>query len=307
MSRPSCRWRCGCMRSVYRCAAAVARGGGAAGRRGPALHPLPHRHAAGGARADRGRDPDFPGRLGPVSWCRWCFRRPHTKPLTVLIPEFVTKNYIDYGLINAAGAIAIIVPGPGRDLPQPLPGAAACSPARSNDASRRLEAPWARPSRRSSSSSRTGAGHRAGSRRCDRRRLTVFIGCGTSYNLALSLAALANAAGRPAIAVPGGEWLDRPAELLAGAAAGCMWWRCRAAARPPRPWRPPRPAAPPGVRHGDHLRDATAPRPQLRPAAFCAETHPAEGIVMTSSASLMLLLGLQLLGYRSIRHRCRRR
>ena len=33
-----------------------------------------------------------------------------TKPLTVLIPEFVTKNFIDYGLITASGAIAIIIP-----------------------------------------------------------------------------------------------------------------------------------------------------------------------------------------------------
>lgn len=33
-----------------------------------------------------------------------------TKPLTVLIPEFVTKNFIDYGLITASGAIAITVP-----------------------------------------------------------------------------------------------------------------------------------------------------------------------------------------------------
>src|SRR5215470_3742964 len=38
----------------------------------------------------------------------------------------------------------------------------------------------------------------------------VFIGCGTSYNLALSLASLANASGRPAIAVPGGEWAEVP-------------------------------------------------------------------------------------------------
>ena len=36
--------------------------------------------------------------------------------------------------------------------------------------------------------------------------VTVFVGCGTSYNLALSLAAQANAVGRRAIAVPGGEW-----------------------------------------------------------------------------------------------------
>ena len=33
-----------------------------------------------------------------------------TKPLTVLIPEFVTRNYIDYGLINAAGIVAILLP-----------------------------------------------------------------------------------------------------------------------------------------------------------------------------------------------------
>lgn len=33
-----------------------------------------------------------------------------TKPLTVLIPEFVTRNYIDFGLMNAAGVLAIIPP-----------------------------------------------------------------------------------------------------------------------------------------------------------------------------------------------------
>lgn len=33
-----------------------------------------------------------------------------TKPLTVLIPEFATKNYVDYGLINAAGILAMIPP-----------------------------------------------------------------------------------------------------------------------------------------------------------------------------------------------------
>ncbi|MET1536740.1 carbohydrate ABC transporter permease [Burkholderia sola] len=33
-----------------------------------------------------------------------------TKPLTVLIPEFVSRNYVDYGLMNAAGMLAIIPP-----------------------------------------------------------------------------------------------------------------------------------------------------------------------------------------------------
>ncbi len=32
------------------------------------------------------------------------------KPLTVLIPEFAGKNFVDYGLIMASGTIAIIVP-----------------------------------------------------------------------------------------------------------------------------------------------------------------------------------------------------
>ncbi|RWE70439.1 carbohydrate ABC transporter permease [Mesorhizobium sp.] len=33
-----------------------------------------------------------------------------TKPLTVLIPEFAGKNFVDYGLIMAGGSIAIAVP-----------------------------------------------------------------------------------------------------------------------------------------------------------------------------------------------------
>ena len=33
-----------------------------------------------------------------------------TKPLTVLIPEFTTKNFADYGLMNAAGAVALLPP-----------------------------------------------------------------------------------------------------------------------------------------------------------------------------------------------------
>jgi multiple sugar transport system permease protein len=38
------------------------------------------------------------------------FSPTQTKPLTVLIPEFAGKNFIDYGLITAAGSIAIVVP-----------------------------------------------------------------------------------------------------------------------------------------------------------------------------------------------------
>jgi multiple sugar transport system permease protein len=38
------------------------------------------------------------------------FSQKVTKPLTVLIPEFAGKNFIDYGLIMASGTIAILVP-----------------------------------------------------------------------------------------------------------------------------------------------------------------------------------------------------
>ena len=38
------------------------------------------------------------------------FSPKNTKPLTVLIPEFAGKNFIDYGLIMAGGSIAIVVP-----------------------------------------------------------------------------------------------------------------------------------------------------------------------------------------------------
>ena len=44
-----------------------------------------------------------------------------TKPLTVLIPEFVTRNYVDYGLMNAAGDHRHRSPGAAGDVPQPLP------------------------------------------------------------------------------------------------------------------------------------------------------------------------------------------
>jgi len=127
--------------------------------------------------------------------------------------------------------------------------------------------------------------------------VTAFIGCGTSYNLALSLAALSNAAGRSAIAVPGGEWLNRPGSYWPD------WSKAHVVAL---------------SRSGETTETVAAARASRAAGAFVtaitceagsdltkncdrllfAETHPAEGIVMTSSASLMLLLGTQLLGYK---------
>lgn len=125
----------------------------------------------------------------------------------------------------------------------------------------------------------------------------VFIGCGTSYNLALSLAALCNDTGRAAIAVPGGEWLNRPhvywphwqkTHVIALSRSG-ETTETVAAAKASR-------AAGAFVTGITVERDSSLARNCNR--LLAAETHPKEGIVMTVSASLMLLLGIVSLGHK---------
>lgn len=125
--------------------------------------------------------------------------------------------------------------------------------------------------------------------------VTIFVGCGTSYNLALSLAAHANASGRRSIAVPGGEWANRPrsywpaggkVHVVALSRSGETTETVAAA----------KASLAAGMfvtgitMEADSALAKTCDRPVL------AQTHPSEGIVMTTSASLMLLLGLELLG-----------
>jgi glucosamine--fructose-6-phosphate aminotransferase (isomerizing) len=126
--------------------------------------------------------------------------------------------------------------------------------------------------------------------------IMVFVGCGTSYNLALSLAALANAAGHAAIGVPGAEWLNgaqnfwprwKQAHVVALSRSG-ETTETVAAARATR-------AAGGFVTGITMEKDSALAKNSDR--VVLAETHPAEGIVMTSSASLMLLLGTELLGH----------
>ena len=126
--------------------------------------------------------------------------------------------------------------------------------------------------------------------------LNVYVGCGTSYNIALSLAALSNEAGRSAIAVPGGEWLNRPhvhwphwqkAHVIALSRSGETTETIAAAK---------------ASRAVGAFVTAITVEPGSSIAKNCdrllvAETHPLEGIVMTTSASLMLLLGIVDLGY----------
>lgn len=126
--------------------------------------------------------------------------------------------------------------------------------------------------------------------------VTVFVGCGSSYNLALSLAALANSKGRASIAVPGGEWLDRPqvywpdwkkAHVVALSRSGELTETVAAASA----------SRAAGIFVTAITCEAESSLARACDRLVYAATHPAEGIVMTSSASLMLLLGLELLGY----------
>jgi len=124
----------------------------------------------------------------------------------------------------------------------------------------------------------------------------VFVGCGTSYNLAMSLAALANGSGRPAIAVPGGEWANRARQY----------------------WGKPETAHVIALSRSGETTETVAAAKASRAAGLfvtgitvevdsalaansdrvvASATDPREGIVMTTSASLMLLLGTMLLGY----------
>lgn len=129
----------------------------------------------------------------------------------------------------------------------------------------------------------------------DAAEVTVFVGCGTSYNLALSLAAQGNALGRRSIAVPGGEWANRPrsywpaggkVHVVALSRSG-ETTETVAAAKASR-------AA--GEFVTGITMEADSALAKNCDRAVLAQTHPNEGIVMTTSASLMLLLGLELLG-----------
>lgn len=126
--------------------------------------------------------------------------------------------------------------------------------------------------------------------------LNVYVGCGTSYNLAVSLAALSNEAGRPAIAVPGGEWVNRPQvhwphwqkTHVIGLSRSGETTEMIAAAKASR-------AA--GAFFTAITAEADSSFAKNCDRLLAAPTHPLEGIVMTTSASLMLLLGIVDLGY----------
>jgi glucosamine--fructose-6-phosphate aminotransferase (isomerizing) len=123
----------------------------------------------------------------------------------------------------------------------------------------------------------------------------VFVGCGTSYYLAQTLAAAFNLAGRQALAVAGAEWISHRRAYIGDRTDVCMVALSRS---------------------GESTETVLAVRESTKAgmatmAITCAadsaivkaadrsvflETHADEGVVMTSSASLMLLAGLKMAG-----------
>jgi glucosamine--fructose-6-phosphate aminotransferase (isomerizing) len=123
----------------------------------------------------------------------------------------------------------------------------------------------------------------------------VVVGCGTSYNLAMSAAVALNENGFSAVAAPGNEWLLRPrsyraapqnAHVIAISRSGETTEVVQAAST----------SRSNGLPVTAITCDGASSLVANADQRFVAETHPDEGIVMTSSASLMLLLALRFAG-----------
>lgn len=123
----------------------------------------------------------------------------------------------------------------------------------------------------------------------------VLTGCGTSHYLAQAIAAAFNRAGQRALAVPGAEWTVRPDAYLAGGGDVLVLGLSRSGT----------------TTETVQAIEASRARGQRTLALSCEAgsailqaadtgvhlpTDPAEGIVMSVSASLMLLAGLRMAG-----------
>jgi glucosamine--fructose-6-phosphate aminotransferase (isomerizing) len=125
----------------------------------------------------------------------------------------------------------------------------------------------------------------------------AVTGCGTSYYLALTIAAAFNRAGRRALAVPGAEWARRMGDYAAAPEGTAVIGLSRSGTTTETIQ-----AIETSRRMGLFtLAISCAPETAILKAAdraLCLPTHAEEGIVMTASASLMLLAGLRLAGVR---------
>lgn len=121
----------------------------------------------------------------------------------------------------------------------------------------------------------------------------AVVGCGTSFYLAQAIAAALNAQSIAAVAVPGHEWVIRPQNYAIGPVSVIAVSRSGESSETVQ-----------AVRASQHRGskvivltcEPSSTMAGLADITLVAATHPDEGIVMTASASLLLLLGLQFAG-----------
>lgn len=123
----------------------------------------------------------------------------------------------------------------------------------------------------------------------------VIVGCGTSFYLSQILAAAFNINGKTAIAVPGGEWARRRDTYLANQTDICVIALSRSgeSTETVQAVEVSRKA---GIKTVAIVCAKESSLAKAAETVIYAETHAEEGIVMTASASLMLLVGLRLAG-----------
>ncbi len=124
----------------------------------------------------------------------------------------------------------------------------------------------------------------------DATKTHVILGCGTSYNLAVSIAAALNETDIPSLAIPAEEWTIRPQSYLPAATQV----KVIALSRSGETTKTVQAAEASRLR-GLHVTGTTcAPGSSLSQNADAAiefPTHRDEGVVMTVSASVILLAG----------------
>ena len=123
----------------------------------------------------------------------------------------------------------------------------------------------------------------------------VVVGCGSSYNLAMSIAAHCNERGFNAVAVPSHEWLRRPRSYEADP-ADCQVIAVSRSGETSELVEAARKSRSEGLTVIAITCDDTSSLVGTADCVLAMRTHPEEGIVMTASASLMLLLGLRFAG-----------
>ncbi|MHA3914400.1 SIS domain-containing protein [Halovulum sp. GXIMD14793] len=123
----------------------------------------------------------------------------------------------------------------------------------------------------------------------------VFVGCGTSYYLAQTLACAANAAGKQAVAVPGAEWARRADRYIADR-AGCRVIGLSRSGTTTETVQAIEEARGQGLPTTAISCEKNSKILQTAETGIYLPTDAREGIVMTTSASLMLLGGLRMLG-----------